>query len=280
MPNELPSEDAAELRRRVARLEEERAALEEQVRTLNRAKTTMELLAGVAHDLAAALTGVVWCSEALCRRLEAHDPELSEGVADFVGAADFARQLARRLVLVSRQPDVATDSYLLAEVVRESLELLETLRPPRARLNVSMVSCEHLWVHGNADQLQQIVLNLVANAFDALASDGGSVTVTLAASEAPPAGAARALAEPECGWGHLRVRDDGRGMDAETQARIFEPFFTTKDTQGGSGLGLVVVKRVVERHGGFMTLRSSAGEGTTVDVFLPRIPRPSAADGL
>ncbi len=278
MPNERPSEDAAELRQRVARLEDERAALEEQVRTLNRAKTSMELLAGVAHDLAAALTGVVWCSQALCRRLEAHDPELSEGVADFVGAADFARQLARRLVLISRQPDVATDSYLLAEVVRESLALLETLRPPKARMNATFADCAQLWVHGNADQLQQIVINLVANAFDALPSAGGTVSVTLDVSESPAAAAARSLSEPDRGWGHLRVRDDGRGMDEQTLARVFEPFFTTKDAQGGSGLGLVVVKRVVERHGGFMTVRSAAGEGTTVDVFLPSIPGPSAAD--
>ena len=276
MPKKRTNEDSSRLRERIAELEAERAVLEEQVRNLNRAKTTMDLLAGVAHDLAAALTGVVWCSQALCRRLQAHDPELSEGVADFVGAADFARQLARRLVSISRQPDVATDDYELHVVIAEAMDLLETLRPPKVRLHASY-QADALWVHGNADQLQQIVINLVANAFDALQDREGTVEVTLTASAAP-AQAAQAGA-PEQGWVRLSVRDDGRGMDEATLQRAFEPFFTTKEAQGGSGMGLVVVERVVERHGGVLRVESNLGCGTKVDVYLPTITAPRALSG-
>jgi signal transduction histidine kinase len=268
MSRKRTNEDASGLRARIAELEAERATLEEQVRSLNRAKTTMDLLAGVAHDLAAALTGVVWCSQALCRRLEAHDPELSEGVADFVGAADFARQLARRLILISRQPDVATDEYELHLVFGEAVDLLETLRPPKARLHATYAA-DALWVHGNADQLQQIVINLVANAFDALQDREGTVEVALAASAAPDPRAAEEVAAQ--GWALLRVSDNGSGMDVATLERAFEPFFTTKEAQAGSGLGLAVVKRVVERHGGMVRAVSSVGGGTTIDVYLPTI---------
>jgi signal transduction histidine kinase len=274
MPKKRTNEDSSRLRERVAELEAERAALEEQVRNLNRVKTTMDLLAGVAHDLAAALTGVVWCSQALCRRLQAHDPELSEGVADFVGAADFARQLARRLVSISRQPDVATDEYELRVVFAEAMDLLETLRPPKVRLHASY-EADAQWVHGNADQLQQIVINLVANAFDALQDREGTVEVTLSASAAPARDTQAEVSEH--GWARLSVYDDGRGMDDATLKRAFEPFFTTKEAQGGSGMGLVVVERVVERHGGVLRVESNLGCGTKVDVYLPRIAAPHVA---
>jgi signal transduction histidine kinase len=260
------------MRARIAQLERERAELEEQVRNLNRAKTTMDLLAGVAHDLAAALTGVVWCSQALCRRLESHDPELTEGVVDFMRAADFARQLARRLVLISRQPEVVNHDCKLREVVAEALDLLEILRPPKVRLRISYGECAALWVHGNADQLQQIVLNLVANAFDALQTRGDEVVVSLVPSAAPVE--AQSGDDTQREWAHLSVRDNGCGMDAQILERVFEPFFTTKDAQAGSGMGLVVVKRVVDRHGGVMRIESAFGQGTTVDVFLPTTHAP------
>ena len=273
----MESQGERALRARVLELEGERAQLEEQVRKLHRAKTTMDLIGGVAHDLAAALTGVVWCSQALCRRVEAHDPELRDGISDFVGAAEFARQLARRLISIGKQPDPQLCACNLSEVVSEATSLLETLRPPTARLHGPAGPCDG-WVFGNADQLQQLVINLVANAFDAVAGRPGSVHVELTRIAAPPAVVASRGETTEAGsggWLCLRVRDDGHGMDEETLRRAFEPFFTTKSAQEGNGLGLVLVHKAVERHGGLLEVQSVPGGGTSIEVLLPELLRES-----
>lgn len=252
-----------DLQAELSRLQVECDSLREQVSSLQRAKTIMDLLAGVSHDLAAALTGVVWCSQAICRRLESLDPELSEGVQDFVAAADFARQLARRLVSISRQPETVVSPCLLSDVVRESVSLLEALRPPKARLHVSC-QAEHRIV-ANPDQLQQVLLNLVANAFAAISPDGGNVWIETGESE-PPAEKQAAGQR----WVLLRVRDDGHGMDQITLQRAFEPFFTTKSVGDANGIGLPVVRTIVEAHSGVVRASSELNAGTSVDVFLPQ----------
>lgn len=267
----------AGLQAELSRLQAECTSLQEQLGRLHRAKTTMDLLAGVAHDLAAALTGVVWCSEAICRRLEAHDPELAEGVSDFVGAADFARQLARRLASISRQPDPQFGPCCFNEVMQESVALVETLRPPKAQLHVSYPEAR-VWIQASPEQLQQVLINLVANSFAALAPGGGQIWVEIATE--PVSGETEPVSgETHADWVRLCVRDDGHGMDPETLRRAFEPFFTTKAGHEGTGLGLSLVRGIVEKHGGTVRAESSPGQGASVIVLLPVLanaPAPAA----
>jgi signal transduction histidine kinase len=253
----------AALERRAEQLQREKELLEEQVRQLHRVKASTDLLAGVAHDLATALTGIMWCSEALVRRLETSDPELQAGIVDFVGATRYARELARRLMSIGREPEASFAPCRAVSVVFGAIELLETLRPRSTSLGtVLQVADGSVW--GNVDQLQQVLVNLVSNSFDAVAQTGGKVQVELERFASPIEG-------KEGPWLCFRVSDTGHGMDEATLARAFDAFFTTKAPRDGNGLGLVVVSTIVQRHGGLVRARSTVGEGTTIEVLLPEL---------
>jgi CheY-like chemotaxis protein len=128
-------------------------------------------------------------------------------------------------------------------------------------------------VQADATQLHQVLLNLAANARDAMAARGGVLAITVDRAAAPGAGAPAGLARGD--YVRLAVADTGDGMDAATQARVFEPYFTTKPVGAGSGLGLSVVHGIVAALGGAVTVESAAGEGTRVEVWLPRLGAPA-----
>jgi two-component system cell cycle sensor histidine kinase/response regulator CckA len=259
-----PAESELEaLREQVHELSASHGRLEDQIRQLHRVKTVMDLLAGVAHDMANALTGIVWCAEALKKRINSIDADLADGLTDFVGVAEYSRTLARRLVSISGGRDSRFDECRIQDVVNNSVWLVRLLRPRRIEL-LPELNAPAARVWGSAEQLQQIVVNLASNAFDALGERGGTVRIELdevtAASGRSAGPAVR-----------IRVSDTGRGMTHDTLRRAFEPFFTTKAARDGNGLGLAVVKGIVERHQGWLRAQSTPGQGTTIEVTLPCI---------
>jgi signal transduction histidine kinase len=257
------------LREQVRELTGAHGRLEDQIRQLHRVKTVMDLLAGVAHDMANALTGIVWCAEALKKRVANIDPELTEGLADFVGVAEYSRKLARRLVSISGGGESRLEACPIQEIVNNGVWLVQLLRPRRIELLPELNAPDAL-VWGSAEQLQQIIVNLASNAFDALGERGGTVRIQL--DETATDGAGRSA-----GCVRIRVSDTGRGMNGDTLRRAFEPFYTTKVARDGNGLGLAVVKGTVERHRGWLRAHSAVGRGTTIEVLLPRMQAPSAS---
>lgn len=254
------------LKLRVAELEDQNFLLEDQVRQLHRVKTIVDLLGGVSHDLSSALTGIVWCSEAVRGRIAAFDHDLSAGLTDFVNAADYARRLARRLISIGRPRDGQFGLCRIEALVEEAASLAETLRPRSIELH-TYLNAPDAWMWGNSDQVQQVIVNLATNAFDATSSKGGRVDIKLEHGEMEEDGALQPCAR-------LTVTDTGSGMTPETLARAFEPFFTTKGAQDGNGLGLVVVRTIVERHGGRVRADSKPNKGTTMEVELPLTEAP------
>jgi CheY-like chemotaxis protein len=173
------------------------------------------------------------------------------------------------LLAFSRRTPVAEASLAIGAVLNEAEELLRPLIPSSIRLEVH-VSDAALRISADPTQLQQVLVNLVVNARDAMARDGGRLDVTARAIFLSRADAAR-LGLPKAGhYAEFAVSDTGDGMDEAVQARVFEPFYTTKPVGEGTGLGLATAYGIIEQCGGVIVVESVPGRGSTFRVMLPR----------
>ncbi|HEU4367141.1 MAG TPA: ATP-binding protein, partial [Methylomirabilota bacterium] len=226
--------------------------------------TMGSLLAGVAHELNNPLAVVMGQADLLC--VGAKDPALLKRAEMINAAADRCARIVRNFLALARQrPAERTDMHL-NQIIREALELLAyDLRTNSAEISLELAEgLPVLWA--DAHQLHQVVINLVANAHQAMRH-----------SAAPRRLVIRTGLEREPARVQLEVTDTGPGILAEIQTKIFEPFFTTKPPGEGTGLGLSLCKRVIEEHGGTITVESQPGHGTTFRVELPVLSRPDAA---
>ncbi|MBO3741885.1 hybrid sensor histidine kinase/response regulator [Actinoplanes flavus] len=238
---------------------EERQALERSARAA-RMESLGQLAGGVAHDFNNLLAIILNYADFLTDEVTADGRRDLDRIRD---AADRARSLTGQLLLFARQEPTQVENVDLNEVVSSSSELLSR----SIGTNIELVCRTHdqpLPVRANRGRLDQILLNLVINARDAM-PDGGMVVVGTGPT---PDGGTR-----------LTVADTGCGMTAEVRDRLFEPFFTTKPADRGTGLGLATVYGIVEDAGGHIGVESSPGAGTTFTVELPRAdgPAPGAA---
>ncbi len=215
------------------------------------------LAGGVAHDFNNILQAVL--SLATVLRLRVGTPELAKIVAEIEAHVMRGAALTQQLLLFSRRQKPQTTVVDLGGLASDSGALLRRLIPENILLTVEPAP-RRLWVDGDATQLEQVLMNLVVNAKDAM-PDGGSLTVRAAESS---------------GEAVLEVTDTGHGIDEATLARLFEPFFTTKETGRGTGLGLSVVHGIVEQHGGRIEVESTPGGGSVFRVFLPVITASEA----
>jgi PAS domain S-box-containing protein len=242
-----------------------RRELEERFLQAQKLESLGQLAGGVAHDFNNLLCAIDGYAELALMRLKPEDP-LAADLGEIHRAAERAAGLTRQLLAFSRRqvmsPTVvdlnevlASMKGMLQRLIAEDIELELQLAPALARVRV------------DRGQLEQVVLNLVVNARDAMPDGGKLVVATEPGAEPGDEGAAGAV---------LRVTDSGSGMDEATQARIFEPFFTTKEQGKGTGLGLSTVYGIVQQSGGTLQVRSRVGEGTTFRVLLP--PAPAAVE--
>jgi len=244
----------------------ERRRLEEQLRQSMKMEAVGRLAGGVAHDFNNLLTVINGYSDMLVAQLAASDPmhELARHVHKAGRrAAELTRQLlafSRKTVLVPAVIDlnalVADLRKLLAPIIGEDIDL--DIRP-----------CPDLWrVKVDPGEMEQVVMNLVVNARDAMPV-GGKLTIETA-NVTLDAEYAATHADARAGdFAQLAVSDTGCGMDAETRRRIFEPFFTTKGRHG-TGLGLATVYGIVKQSGGQVDVYSEPGLGSTFKIYLPR----------
>lgn len=247
--------------------EEQQRVLEGQLRESQKMEAIGTLAGGVAHDfnnlLAAILGNLV-----LAREDVGSDHPAQESLAEINRASIRARQLVQQILTFSRRGPQVMEHQLLLPLVEEALGLMRSLLPAGVRL-VTRLSKEPLPALVDATQLQQVLMNLCTNAWQAFAGRSGEVTVAL---ERVVLDAAHALQlgvlEPGA-YARLSVADNGPGMDEATQRRVFEPFFTTKAPGAGTGLGLAVVHGIVKAHRGAIGLSSEPGAGTRFDVYLP-----------
>jgi two-component system, cell cycle sensor histidine kinase and response regulator CckA len=251
----------------------DKAVLEQQLRQAQKMEAVGRLAGGIAHDFNNLLTVISTCAHFLSESVEAHR-ELLEDVTSIQAAADQAAALTKQLLAFSRK-------QLLVPTVIDLNEVTRSIEPMLRRLigediKVIVETAAHVGaVKADRGQVEQVIVNLVVNARDAMPG-GGIVTIATRDVVLEPAAAARFEVEPGS-YSVVAVRDAGTGMDAETAAHVFEPFFTTKSTGLGTGLGLSTAYGIARQSGGFMTVSSKVGAGSTFELGLPHAARPVGA---
>jgi PAS domain S-box-containing protein len=255
------------------RAEAERAAFQERIRQSEKIEALGTLAGGVAHDFNNVLAAILGHAEALAGEL----PPGSVGREDaeqIAVAARRARGVVQQILAFARRQPPEAAPVDVARAVQEELALVRAATPANVDI-VARLDPRAGAVQADPTQLHQVLLNLSANARDAMAPRGGRLEVAVDAADAPSDGAPAGLAAGR--YVRLAVSDAGQGMDAATRARVFEPYFTTKPLGAGSGLGLSVVHGIATGLGGAVKLESAVGQGTRVEVWLPRLPEPAPA---
>jgi len=254
----------------------EHKRLEQQLQHAQRMEAVGRLAGGVAHDFNNILTAVRGHSEILLTVLEPESPHRRH--ADQIHRAALrAAALTSQLLAFSRKQVLQPRMLDLNSVVANLTVMLRRLIGEHVELRTTQA--ERLGsVRADAGQLEQVVVNLVINARDAMPS-GGVLAIATENVEIKDAAASHDAGVPVGRWVVLSVRDTGSGIDDATRARIFEPFFTTKEAGKGTGLGLSTAYGIVTQSGGQIVVDSVVGKGTTFRVFLPRIDAPSTASG-
>ena len=254
--------------------ESERAQAEAKMRALSqlrhadRLATVGRLAAGLAHELGTPLNVV----QARARQMAVGTlvpTDVSEKARIIVEQVARMTKLIRQLLDFARKGELRPADVDIRALVDHTVMLLEPI-VCKSGVSLAVVGCaEPLHGHIDAEQMTQVVLNLVMNAVQATES-GKAVSIALGRGRAmPPAEDGRGEQACLC----IEVRDEGAGIDSEALARIFEPFFTTKGVGEGTGLGLSVAYGIVKDHGGWIDVASRVGEGSTFTIWLPEAGR-------
>jgi len=246
----------------------ERKVLEEQFRQSQKLEAVGRLAGCVAHDFNNLLTVIVGYTEMLIG--EARDrPNLLDYAVEVQGAAERAAALTAQLLAFSRRQISQPRLLDLNEVVTHSMKLL------RRVIGEDIEIATHLEaglgrVKADPNHLDQVIMNLVVNARDAM-GEGGKLTIETANQVLDTGYVGRHIGVTPGPYCLLAISDTGMGMDAQTRSRLFEPFFTTKEAGKGTGLGLAIVYGIVKQNGGEIMVYSEAGKGTTFKIYLPMV---------
>ena len=250
------------------RVEEEKARLESQLRQAQKMESVGRLAGGVAHDFNNMLSVILGYAELIKTRLPVGDPHLKDVLA-IEKAAGHSRDITRQLLAFSRKQIIEPRLMDLNDQITSSQNTLSRLIGED--IDLSFYPEKDLQrIHFDPTQVDQILVNLVVNARDAM-PDGGRLTIETANIRLDTAYCLKHLGFKPGDYVLLAVSDDGVGMDKELQSHLFEPFFTTKEVGKGTGLGLATVYGMVKQNGGFINVYSEPGQGTTFKIYIPSV---------
>ncbi len=247
----------------------ERKLLEAQLRQSQKMDAVGQLAGGVAHDFNNLLAVIQGNTELALMRVDVLSEDIRENLTQIGAAAERAASLTRQLLAFSRKQPVHLQPVDLSEVVRNLTRMLRRLIGENIRLECDL-SLLPAFVQADVSMLDQILLNLVVNARDAMPQGGDLLITTRKVKITRPAFEGAACSR-EGEHVRLTVRDTGGGIAPEHLSRIFEPFFTTKEVGKGTGLGLATVYGIVQQHKGWIETSSEVGKGTEFRIFFPAI---------
>jgi nitrogen-specific signal transduction histidine kinase/CheY-like chemotaxis protein len=252
-----------------------RKRLEEQFFQSQKMEAIGRLAGGVAHDFNNILTVITGYTDLLLDRHPDHDDPEREEIEQIKKATKQAASLTRQLLAFSRkqvlQPRVlnlntvvANIETMLRRLIGENIELVTILEPQLGR------------VKADPGQMEQVIVNLVVNARDAM-PNGGKLIIKTTNLELDETFARQHLGAGPGPYVLLTLNDTGHGMDPQTRSHIFEPFFTTKEPGQGTGLGLAIVHGIINQSGGYISVQSEPGQGASFNIYLPRVETPVLA---
>jgi PAS domain S-box-containing protein len=253
----------------------ERRALEQQLRQSQKLEAIGRLAGGVAHDFNNVLMSILGSADLLLMELADSDTGTRDEVSEIKESVRRGASLTRQLLAFSRRQSTSPRVFELGEVIAGMDTMLRRLIGPEIEFDI--VRSASVRVRADPAQIEQVALNLVINARDAM-PDGGRLVVTIEEVALDDTIAAAQEARPGQ-YALLSVSDTGTGIDEQTRAKLFEPFFTTKDQDKGTGLGLSIVYGIVKQSGGHISVVSEPGHGAAFLIYLPcaGVAEPSGA---
>jgi two-component system cell cycle sensor histidine kinase/response regulator CckA len=245
--------------------EEENRNIEKQLRQAQKLEAVGTLAGGIAHDFNNILTAIIASASLMQRTIDETNP-LRRQLDRIFAACERATALTQSILAYSRKQISKPVPNRLNQIIENLHKLLTRLIPENIEFTTSLADAD-ITIMADSGQIEQVLLNLVANSVDAMPAGGNLLIKTELAVDL----------EFQDTDGHgkpgnyaiLTVADTGAGMDAKTRERVFEPFFTTKEVGKGSGLGLAMVYGIVRQHDGFISVSSEPGKGTAFTIYLP-----------
>ena len=247
--------------------------LEDQLRHSQKMEAVGQLAGGVAHDFNNILTAITGYGSLMKMKMGEHDP-LRNYLQQMLDASERAANLTRSLLAFSRKQVISPRPVNLNKIIKNVERLLQRLVSEDVEMKVILTS-KDLTVMADSSQIEQILMNLVANASDAMLERGCLTISTEVDVLDHEFIRMNGFGKPGM-YALFSVTDTGAGMDEKTKRKIFEPFFTTKQAGRGTGLGLSIAYGIVKQHDGYITCYSEPNMGTTFKIYLPMIKRKTA----
>jgi two-component system cell cycle sensor histidine kinase/response regulator CckA len=256
------------IREALKQAEAEKQILQEQLRQLQKMGTIGKQTEGIVHDFNNIMTAIIGYTD-LTLDLVAKGSLEEKNLKRIMAASNQAREMAKQILTFSRKGDNDPKPLWLNEEVGEALKLIRSTMPANIKLDENIVRTSNP-VMADKYELQQIILNLCSNANHAMKEKGGVLTVSLREVRLEPDAIDGIYLRPGY-YSHLTISDTGHGIEPAILPRIFDPYFTTKRKDGGVGIGLDMVYRILKNYRGEITVYSEPGKGTTFHIFLPGV---------